>query len=151
MRLQRIDLLLTDTLEPTKPRRVRHVRAIGQEGADVPEYTDRHGDQLIDTDYQTREAFNKALAKRFLPRYKASLLTRTHPIDRVISLSPKMLHLNHTDVLLSSTAGAAAGLPSTLEVKERIYSGVLDLMSKAVVDTRARSTAGTGAGGRQRG
>ena len=62
-----------------------------------------------------------------------------------------MLHLNHTDVLLSSTAGAAAGSPSTLEVKERIYSGVLDLMSKAVVDTRARSTAGTGAGGRQRG
>ena len=106
--LQRI-VLLTDTLEPTKPLRVPHVPVIGQEDAEAPEYTDRRHDQLTDTGRQRREAFNEALAKRFLPRYKTSLFTRTHPFDHAIVLSPKMRQLKHIDVLLS--AGTAAGLP----------------------------------------
>lgn len=144
--LQRIVLLLTESLEPTKPLRVRHVPVIGQEDPAAPGYTDRPHNLLTETGRKTREAFNAALASRFLPRYKARLHTYTHPFDQAMVLSASMRQLRHIDLLLSSTAGKAAGLPSAFDVKKRIYAEVRDLIAKVVVEIRARTKAGSGAG-----
>lgn len=137
--MQRVFLLLTDTLEPTKDLKVRHVPVIGR--GEAPSHTLRPHDDLTETGRNTREAFNTALAKRFLPRYGAGLRSRGHLFDHAMLLSPTMRKLKYIDVLLSSSAGQAAGLASPSEVKGRIKGEVVDLITKAVIEKRARANA----------
>lgn len=89
--MQKMVSLLSLTLEPTKDLvmlRVPEISVVGEEEqdddnspADPTDVKRRHAD-LTDTGRQTREAVNRALARRFLARYIGPGLTkRTHLFD----------------------------------------------------------------------
>ena len=170
--MQKMVSLLSLTLEPTKDLvmlRVPEIIVVGEEEQEVGEEeqevgeeeqevgeeeqdddnspadpTDvkrRHAD-LTDTGRRTREAVNRALARRFLARYIGPGLTkRTHLFDHAMLLSPTMCRLGYIGTLARSTAGKAAGMSSESAIKARIQKEVVDLLTKAIIELRKRDAA----------
>ena len=160
--MQKMVSLLSLTLEPTKDLvmlRVPEIIVVGEEEQEVGEEeqdddnspadpTDvkrRHAD-LTDTGRRTREAVNRALARRFLARYIGPGLTkRTHLFDHAMLLSPTMCRLGYIGTLARSTAGKAAGMSSESAIKARIQKEVVDLLTKAIIELRKRDAAAAAA------
>jgi hypothetical protein len=149
--MQKMVSLLSLTLEPTKDLvmlRVPEIIVVGEEEqdddnspADPTDVKRRHAD-LTDTGRRTREAVNRALARRFLARYIGPGLTkRTHLFDHAMLLSPTMCRLGYIGTLARSTAGKAAGMSSESAIKARIHKEVVDLLTKAIIELRKRDAA----------
>ena len=153
--MQKMVSLLSLTLEPTKDLvmlRVPEIIVVGEEEqdddnspADPTDVKRRHAD-LTDTGRRTREAVNRALARRFLARYIGPGLTkRTHLFDHAMLLSPTMCRLGYIGTLARSTAGKAAGMSSESAIKARIQKEVVDLLTKAIIELRKRDAAAAAA------
>lgn len=154
--MNKIVLLLTDTLEPTGDLVVEHVPVIGAAGADASasaegadasasgarSRTKRSHADLTQTGRATREAFATAIAKRFLPRYTPEGL-RKHPhlFDQVMLLSPKSRKMKYMDKLVTSSAAQGRGLASAAAIKARVVEEVVSLTAEAVTENRRRSAA----------
>ena len=115
--LLRVFLVLTNTLEPTEPLQVLHVPTIGREDADASSETFRPFHALTDIGRKTREVFNAALAKRFLPRHGEALTSRTHLFDHDMLISLNTRKFKYIDLLLFSNAGKAIHLATASEIK----------------------------------
>ena len=142
--------LLGITLEPKKPLvilRVPNVVVVDGEGAgddDNDEPATSSGEkrphaELTPTVRFTREIMNKGISERFLKRYGADLTNRVHLFDQTMLLCPTMMTLRYIEVLAASDAGKASGMASTQTIKIRIRAQLLDLLTKAVVELRARA------------
>lgn len=159
--MMKIIPLLAITLEPNKPLVMLQVPNVitavvdGEEVEVEPEDSappaatqeKRAHLALTPTGRTTREKINYGLASRFLPRYNAAgLSSRQHLFDRVMLLSPKFQTLKYIDTFAVSTAGKACAMASAGLVRARIHLEVVELITEAVVELRARAAkAGTGA------
>ena len=144
-------VLLNETLEPSKPLRVEHVKVISKEGEAAsqpgeannggpPRHTMRAHDDLTDTGRATRKAFAVAVGKRWFPRYtNAGLHSRTHLFDHVMYLSPGSRKLKYIDTMLQTTAGKSDDLADAHAIKERVRAEVEDLVTDAIIEIRARA------------
>lgn len=135
--LENLVILLTETLEPNNPLEVRHVAPIGGDGSG-PSSTLRPHEDLTEIGRQTRDSFRVAFAKRFLPRYGAGLAGRSHLFDRTMLLSPSGRKMKYVDRLLASTAAVGTALSTAAHIKAKIKAEVVSLLTKAIIEKRAR-------------
>ena len=150
--MQKMVALMALTLEPAKPLPVLRVPAVivvegegdgdGDGDDDLPatRITEKrpHGD-LTDLGRRTHEVVQTSIAKRFFHRYGDGLLKRSHLFDRSMLPSPKMLSLEYLGSFAGSTAGKAFGMKPVSEIVARIHEEVIDILTEAVIELRARA------------
>lgn len=143
--MNRMMLLLTDTLEPTKPLEIVHVRQIGEAGAagaTGAAHTMRAHADLKPLGRKIREVFRNAVGSRFLPRYTpAGLRTHAHLFDHAMFLSPSSRNMMYIDMFVASTAAEGRGLATSQAIKDHIKEDVVKQVAAAITELRSRAAA----------